>query len=113
MKLLSAGDLNQILDIDTITRSTSTDGQSQISNTPFIIQRKACVVPTGGGEVLFRNIQLQTETRLLVRLWYDSQTRQISPNMTVVFAGRRYGILRAYDPFVTQREIWIECVEQK
>lgn len=113
LKPLSAGQMHQKVSVERCVESRNDDGQVVRTWNELLCQRSACVMPVGGTERFWSGIQVQTESRILVRLWFDSGSEQITETMRVVWSGRRYGITRVYDPENRRRELAIECRDQQ
>jgi len=112
-KPLCAGDLHQKLCVERPTDSFAADGQKIRTWNEALCHRYASVTHVSGGERWWSGLQVQDRAVLLVRLWSDAQSREITTNMRIVWKGRTYGITRVYDPDNRQRELAIECRDQQ
>jgi SPP1 family predicted phage head-tail adaptor len=112
LKQLSAGQLHQKISVERSVETRNEDGQVVRTWSELICDRTASVMPVGGTERFWSGLQVQAESRFLVRLWFDSISEQITETMRIVWNGRRYGITRVYDPDNRRREIAIECKDQ-
>lgn len=114
IKPLEAGHLHQKVTVEKAVETTATDGQKLRATWSDLIPcRFASVVTVSGGEKFWSGLQVQVETRLLVRMWSDEHSRQITNNMRIVWQGKKYGITRVYDPDNRRRELAIECKDQQ
>lgn len=113
LKPLEAGQLHQKVVVESPTETADSNGQKLRTWSELIPSRFASVVAVSGGEKFWSGLQVQVESRLLVRLWSDDDSRQVTTNMRIVWQGRKYGITRVYDPDNRRRELAIECRDQQ
>lgn len=113
LKPLAAGQMHQKISVERCLENRNADGQVIRTWIELVPSRLACVMPVGGTERFWSGLQVQTESRILIRLWFDSLSEQITETMRVVWGGKRFGITRVYDPENRRRELAIECRDQQ